>query len=226
MSKAAAISKDDLTTKEVVVYTAGSVLLAGGSIWLISHLVKKAVSNNQENKSFEDGSTATYAKGIKMAFENDGWPGTNVTEVRRILRSIPTREVFEKVVKSYKQLYGQNLLRDMSDELQSSEYNEMLNIIASKPAKLVSGQTTSFNYSAWAKRLNAAFEKSYGFMPGTDEEAIKAVFQEIPTQTAFKEVAKSYQDEYNSSLIEDLKSELEFWEYTEYMSIITQKPLY
>ena len=33
-----------------------------------------------------------------------------------------------------------------------------------------------------AKRLKAAFDKSYGFMPGTDEEAIKAVFSEIPTQ--------------------------------------------
>ena len=222
----AVISKDELTTKEVVVYTAGSVLLVGGGIWLISTLVKKAIANKEENSSFEEGTTATYAKGIKMAFENDGWPGTNVMELRRILRTIPSREVFEDVGKSYKKLYGQNLLKDMSDELQSSEYNEMLNIIASKPNKLIAGKAPAHNYSAWAKRLKAAFEKSYGFMPGTDEEAIRAVFVEIPTQSAFNEVANAYVKEYNSNLIDDLKGELEYWEYSDYMSIITKKPLY
>lgn len=227
MSKTAAI-QEDWTTKEAILYTTGGIVFLGGSFFLVRFLVKKGIENKEQNSSFEEGTSATYAKGIKMAFENDGWLGTNTTELRRILREIPSKDEFEKASKSYKKLFGSNLIKDMSSELQSSEYSEMLNIIASKPQKMLPGGKPLLDqstYKAWAKRLKAAFDKSYGFMPGTDEEAIKAVYVEIPTQAAFTEVAKAYQDEYSSGLIDDLKGELEWWEYADYMKIITSKPL-
>lgn len=222
MTTAAQHKEDGLTLKEKILYTAGGIILLGGTFILGKKLVQKFITSREEKKSFDEGSSATIAKKIKMAFENDGWPGTNTTGLRIIFREVETKEQFAKVAKSYQKLYNSNLFKDMSDELQSSEYNEMLSIIAAKADK---GNTPSaYNYSAWAKRLKAAFDKTYGIFPGTDEDAIKAVFIEIPTQADFLKVADAYYKEYNSTLTDDLKSELEFWEYGEYMKIITSKP--
>jgi hypothetical protein len=98
----------------------------------------------------------------------------------------------------------------------------MLQIIAAKPDKEGQAPTTN-QYTAWAKRLKAAFDKTYSFIPGTDEDAIKAVFSEIPTQNAFIQVGKAYSKEFGENIITVLKSELEVWEYGEYMKIITSK---
>ncbi len=212
-----------MSAKEVLLYTAGSMLLLGGGFFLVRKIIRTASERNVEKKSLEEGTPETYAKGLKMAFENDGWPGTNMIEVRRILTQIPNKEFFESVRKKYQERYHQPLTSDLSTELQSSEYKEVISIIAAKPSKK-SGTAVTYNYLAWAKRLKAAFEKEYGFMPGTDEPAIKQVFFEIPTQEAFLKVAEAYLKEYNTSLISDLKSELEIWEYPDYMKIITNKP--
>jgi hypothetical protein len=74
------------------------------------------------------------------------------------------------------------------------------------------------------KRLKAAFDTTYWFVPGTDEEAIKAVFLEIPTQADFSKVAQAYLKEFGNDLTSDLKSELEFWEIDAMMDIINKKP--
>ena len=79
-------------------------------------------------------------------------------------------------------------------------------------------------YLSWAKRLKAAFDTTYWFVPGTDEEAIKAVFLEIPTQSDFSKVVQAYLKEFGNDLTSDLKSELEFWEIDAMMDIINKKP--
>lgn len=219
------VHTDELfSTQEKILYITGGILLLGGGFFFGHKLVQNALANREENNSIEEGAPATYAKQLRMAFENDGWPGTNTTELRRILSEIPSREVLDKVAKSYSKLFNRNLMRDLSDELQSSQYNEMLQIINAKPEKEGQPPATA-SYEGWAKRLRAAFEKEYGFMPGTDEEAIKAVFMEIPSQSAFLKTADAYVQLYGTPLTDDLKSELEFWEYSDYMSIITSKPL-
>ena len=133
----------------------------------------------------------------------------------------------KKIINSYQKLYSRSMMADMQDELTTSEYREMLAIIAAKPEKgnvVQPTQLSPLQYQSWAKRLRAAFEISYWFLPGTDEDAIKAVFLEIPTQAAFQKVAEAYKTEYGNDLIRDLKSELEFWEITSYMAIINNKP--
>jgi len=128
---------------------------------------------------------------------------------------------------SYQKLYAKSLMTDLKGELTSSEYNEMLAIIAGKPDNITGNYKpilTSQQYLAWAKRLKAAFDIVYWFIPGTDEPAIKTVFMEIPTQTDFQKVAQAYQNEYGNDLISDLKSELELWEYGPMMEIINKKP--
>jgi hypothetical protein len=215
--------KEGLSLKEKLVYSTIGLVVVGGGIYFGRKFILNKVANKEENQSFDEGSSATTAKQIKMAFDNDGWWGTNTTALRTALQQVKTKDEFTKVQKSYQKLYNSNLIKDMSDELQSTEYNEMLQIIAGKPQK--QGQATTINaYDAWAKRLKAAFDKSYSFLPGTDSEAIIAVFNEIPTQSAFIQTAVSYKKLYAKNLIDDLKSEAEFGQYAEWMKIITSKP--
>lgn len=218
---------DDFTLKEKLQYAAFGLLLVGGTFFIGRNLIRKAVSTSEEKKTFEGGSAATYAKQIRMAFENDGWWGTDEEVLRRVVRAIPTKEEFKKVINSYQKLYKSSLLKQMKEELQTSEYNEMLAIISSKPDRITGGtpQITALHYKNWAHRLKAAFDLSYGWIPATDEEAIKAVFMEIPTQAAFQQVAKAYATEFGNELISDLQSELEFWEYGPMMAIINKKPI-
>jgi hypothetical protein len=111
----------------------------------------------------------------------------------------------------------------MSSELQTTEYNEMMQIMDAKPKKKEQVDQ-SIAYEAWAKRLKAAFDKTYGFLPGTDSDAIVAVFTEIPNQAAFVQVSAAYKKLYTTNLLDDLKSESEFGQYGDWMKIITSKP--
>lgn len=214
--------KETWTLKEKILFSLLGVVVVGGTIYIGRKIILNKIANKEENKSFEDGTSATSAKQIKMAFENDGWPGTDTEALRDTLREIPSKEEFAKVVKSYQKLYNGNLIKDMSDELQTTEYNEMLQILAAKPEK--KGQAPSpVAYTAWAKRMKAAFDKEYGFFGGTDAEAIIAVFNEIPTQSSFVKVALEYKRLYGTNMLEDMKSESEFGQYDEWMKIITAK---
>lgn len=214
---------EGMSLKEKVIYSLLAAAGITGVIVLGKKIIDKQISNKAHSKSFEDGTPETYAKQIKMAFENDGYFGTDTNALRNVLIEIKSKAELDKVYKAYKKEYGSSMYKDMSDELQATEYNEMLQIMAGKPEK--TGQAPTANqFTAWAKRLKAAFDKSYAFIPGTDEDAIKAVFNEIPTQAAFINVGKAYYKEYSENLIEALKGELEIWEYSDYMKIITAKP--
>ena len=213
---------ENWTTKEKMVYGLLTAVGIGGTIWLGTKLIKKTIANKEENKSFEDGAPATTAKQIKMAFENDGWWGTNVTALREALVNVSSQEDWDKTIKSYNKLYNSNLLKDMSDELQTTEYNEMMQIMNAKPKK--KGQAPQTNpFKAWAKRLKSAFDKAYGIFGGTDGEAIVATLNEMPTQKTFIYTGVEYKKMYGSNLMEDLKAESEFGHYHEWISIITKK---
>ena len=103
----------------------------------------------------------------------------------------------------------------------------MLAIIGSKPERgnrLITPVLSQTQYLSWAKRLRAAFKITYGPFPGTDEDAIKAVFMEIPTQAVFGQVALAYKTEYGDDLMKDLQSEFEFYEIGPMLNIIAKKP--
>ncbi len=221
------IPNETWTLKEKIIYSLLGLVGIGGTVWLGKKIILNARSNKEQKSTFEDGSSATVAKQIKMAFENDGWWGTNTTALRESLVSVQSQEDWDKIIKSYEKLYSTptekaNLLKDLSDELQSTEYNEMLQIINSKPKKR--GQAPGGNqYRAWAKRLKAAFDKEYGFLPGTDDAAITATFNEIPTQTAFIQTGVEYKKLYGTNMLDDLNAESEFGQYDEWMAIIVKK---
>jgi hypothetical protein len=217
---------NSLSTREILLYSMGSLLLIGGTFFIGRKLVRDAVKKNEENTSVDDDSIASYAKGIKMAFDNDGWWGTDKNALRNVITTIPSKDVFNKVIKSYQRLYNRNLMADMQSELNTTEYNEMMAIINSKTTANKDGQVYLSNkqYEGWAKRLKSAFDKSYGFIPGTDEEAIRTVFVEIPSKKAFVQVSRAYTALFSRNLLTDLKDELEFWEYEPMMKLITSKP--
>lgn len=221
-----ASSEGELTVREKIQYSLLGVLVLGGAVMLGRTIVKKATASNEQRKTYTEGNTATYAKQIKMAFDNDGWWGTDKDVLRQVVRVIPSKGEFRKVMTSYQKLYGRNLLADMQGELKTTEYNEILAIISTKPehGEETVNEVTAEKLQSWAKRVRAAFEISYGPFPGTDEPAIRAVLLEIPTQEAYRKMAAVYQSMYGNSFTDDLKSELELWEYAPMMQLISGKP--
>ena len=221
--------QDEFTLEEKVKYGILGVILLGGSFFIGRKLVRRAKSYSEEKKTYEEGNEATYAKQLKMAFENDMWFGWGTDEeaIRKVLRAVPSKEYFRRVINSYQKLYSRSLMKDMQDELTSTEYSEMLAIIGAKPERgnvLKPPVLTAAQYLSWAKRLKAAFTITYGPFPGTDEDAVKAVFLEIPTQAAFAQVIAAYKKEYDDELMSDLKDELTIFEFVTMMNIITKKP--
>jgi hypothetical protein len=220
---------DDFTLKEVVLYGALSLVVLGGSFFVGRTIIRKARSTSEEKKTYTDDNAAFYAQKLKLAFENDmifNW-GTDEEAIRNTLRAVPSKEVFKSIINSYQKLYARSLMMDLKSELTTSDYNEMLAIIAGKPDKANSSTANQIGdqqYTAWAQRLKAAFDITYWFVPGTDEPAIKAVFTEMPTQLDFQKTALAYKKLYGNNLINDLQHELEFWEYGSFMEIINNKP--
>ncbi len=221
---------NDFTLKEKLSYGIVGLVVLGGSFFLGRNMVRGARSTGEQKKTFEDGNAAAFAQQLKMAFENDNyfeW-GTDEESIRSVVRKIPSKDEFKKVVNSYQKLYARSLMADLKNELAASEYNEMLAIVSGKPDKITGKYkpiATYQQYLAWAKRLKAAFDISYWFLPGTDEEAIKTVFMEIPTQADFQQVVKTYLKEFGSDLIWDIKNELELWEISSMMEMISKKPI-
>jgi hypothetical protein len=219
----------DFTLQEKLTYTAVGLVLLGGSFLIGRNLIRRVRATGEQKKTYEEGNAASFAQSLKMAFENDNyfeW-GTDEASIRTIVRKIPSKDFFKSVISSYQKLFARSLMADLKSELTTTEYNEMLAIIGGKPDKITGTYKailTYQHYLAWAKRLKAAFDTTYWFMPGTDEEAIKAVFMEIPTQMDFEQVAKAYLKEFGSELVKELKSELEVWELGSMMDIINQKP--
>src|SRR5262245_16468529 len=129
--------RDEFTVEEKIKYGLLGLILIGGSFFIGRSLFRKARATTEEKKTYEDGTPATYAKQIKMAFENDMWWGWGTDEeaLRKIIVAIPGKEEFKKVISSYQKLYARNMMADMQDELTTSEYKEMLAIVAAKPER-------------------------------------------------------------------------------------------
>ena len=202
---------------------AGAIVLGLGIRYAVKAYTKSK-ANAGERQTFQEGGSATIAKQLQMTFENDGNFGTNVKKLREIMTGLKSKDQWSEIEKQYEIIYNEPLAKKLKDELQASEYDEMLQIKEAKPQKAGQKVLGDVLYRAWAKRLKAAFDKTYSFIPGTDEPAVKAVFNEVPTQRAFINVGRAYGQLYKVNLIDVLKSELEIWEYDDYMKIILKKP--
>jgi hypothetical protein len=218
---------EKFTFKEKLQYTLLGVVVIGGSFYLGRSIIRKAMSTTEEKKTFISGNPAEYAQQIRMALENDGWWGTDTGSLRQVMVAIPSIAVFKKVMNSYQRLYNRSLMLDLKQDLKTTEYNELLAILAGKPARGGGGQPvqlTAQQYQSWAQRLKAAFDRTYGPFTYADEDAIKAVFMEIPTQGAYQQLGVVYKALYGNELDADLRYALAFWEYSPVKKMITDKP--
>jgi hypothetical protein len=120
--------------KNVVIYSVLGLGAATGLFFLARHFYNKTRKNSAEKKSLDEGSPATFAKQLKMAFDNDTWGGigTDEEKVFSVFNQIPSKSMYAKVEKAYSDLYSNNLNSDLESELSSDEYNEVLRIISSK----------------------------------------------------------------------------------------------
>ena len=91
---------DEFTLEEKIKYGILGLVVLGGSFFIGRSIIRKARSTSEEKKTYEEGSAATYAKQIKMAFENDMWWGWGTDEdaLRKTIRAIPSREEFKKII--------------------------------------------------------------------------------------------------------------------------------
>jgi hypothetical protein len=120
--------------KTVVIYSALGLGSATGVFLLARHFYKKTRANVSQKHSLEVGDPATFAKQLKMAFDNDnyaGW-GTNEKMVIQVFNEIPSKSMYTKVQKEYSNLYGRSLNADLEEELSSDEYNELIRILTAK----------------------------------------------------------------------------------------------
>jgi NADH:ubiquinone oxidoreductase subunit 3 (subunit A) len=62
---------EGFTPKEIITYSLLGVVVLGGSFFIGRRLVRKARSDSEEKKTYEEGNEATMAKQLKMAFDND-----------------------------------------------------------------------------------------------------------------------------------------------------------
>lgn len=214
---------------DTIRYALYGLLAAGGCTLVAWLIIKRIRANRNENLSFVDGSPQAHAKQIRMAIENDNWFhwGTDNELLRQVWQEVPSKAHFSKVIEAYQALYNSNMMRDLKDDLDSMEYSEMLAILSAKPEKgtlLQPVALTQEQYDSWAKRLHTAFNDSWGPFPATDEDAIRLVFLEVPTQAAFERLKQVYASRYGAPLLNELKSELSIFEYPAMMRIINDKP--
>lgn len=120
--------------KTIAVYSALGLGTATGFLLLIRHFYKKARKNVVEKRSLTDGDPATYARQLKMAFDNDNWAGwgTNTRMVLQVFQSMPTKATYQKVQNAYASLYNRSLTADLEDELTSEEYNQIISLLSTK----------------------------------------------------------------------------------------------
>lgn len=120
--------------KTTVIYSAVGLGTATAIFFVARHFYKKARASISEKHSLEQGDPATFAKQLKMAFDNDsyfGW-GTNENVVKQVFMEIPSKAMYAKVQKEYNRMYSKSLNADLEDELSSEEYNELIRILNAK----------------------------------------------------------------------------------------------
>ena len=84
-------SEEGLSVKEKVAYSLLGAAGLTGVIFFGKKAIEKLIEKKAHSKSFEDGEPETIAKQIKMAFENDGYWGTDVETLRNILVQIKSK---------------------------------------------------------------------------------------------------------------------------------------
>lgn len=208
------------TRKKVLTYagvTAGGLLLLGLLYLIIRKGIIKGRDKNESRKGLDKGAAASYARRLYKAMENDGYPGTDEVKLREVMLEIPDWKTWEEVQRSYEKQYQTVLVDDLDGELQTAEYDEMMEII--NQFKLPQDQVTEAHHESWAKRLwNAWSVTCFMGWPCTDEDAAMAVAKEVKAKNAWRGLERKYKEMYGSELQDDADSEMDGYWFTQWES--------
>ncbi|GAB5417616.1 MAG: hypothetical protein Crog4KO_26010 [Crocinitomicaceae bacterium] len=219
------------TQKSIVSWTGigvGVSLIAALGIIGIRKVYREQRSKKEESKSFGTNKHATWAKQIYKSLKLDTWTGLGTDEVllRSTLRSMETIEDWNKTVTAYKKIYkGRSMTKDISGDLSTTEFNEMIAIIKAKPktAKDKHKPNRELLKVNWARRIYAAINYStWGFMAGTDEDAVKAVFMDFQAQSDYWGTKRQYYAIYGANMFKALKADMD--DIHDYLKIVWRKP--
>jgi len=134
MRRRAGQRRQILTAKDLAIYAGLGIGSAAVVIYALDRFIKKLQFNRTQKDSMNEGDPATYAKQLKMAFDNDmpfGF-GTNEEAIVKVFEALPSKKMYERVQQAYSRLYTRSLNADLEDELSSDEYNNLIRILNAK----------------------------------------------------------------------------------------------
>jgi hypothetical protein len=213
----------------------GIVIGAGIGLFVVGKVVRNARYNKALAKTDDTADPAYFAQRILEAFNPDspfGW-GTDEVQLRKTIQAVPHRKFWDQVKVEYHKLSrGRNLLRDLESELSRTEKREISLILSQLPkdareaANHDPRQVTTAKLQAWAMRIKAAADYEYGplWPYGTDEDAIYAVLDELPTAATLCALDRIYRRLYHKSVFRELTDELDSSELARVYRIIMNKP--
>lgn len=215
-------TQGSMSLEKKIKYSLVGLGVLSGLFLLGRRFIRKTKKASSDAKSFDAGSPEAISSQIRLALENKNRIGINLTQLRQILIAIPSKSQMQAIRTAYSNQYQSLMNDDIKNKLSLSEYDELLAIMDGKPDK--SGTVpTAVQYKAWARRMDAAFRKTFSIFPDTDKEAVMAVLVEVPSQQAFIEVGKSYNLQFKpKDFITELKAELGK-DYLKYMQVVISK---
>jgi hypothetical protein len=202
---------------------AGAVTLAVAGYFGYKYY-RYLVSNAAQKGAFDNQEPAYFAKKIKAGIDNNNWPGTDTVAIRQAFVEMPTKEMYRQTASNYQKQYGSNLYKDLEKHLKTTELQEIAAIYRIKPERSAK-EAPLYDPTSWAERLNAAVNyEEFGLFWGTDEDAIKQVFVELPTQAAWEQVQQAYYEKYGLDLETELDDDLSESDYN-FRAAVAKKPL-
>lgn len=216
------------------------ILIGGGALGLfggfaLAKWIKRERRHAVFDRMTEAGSPAWVAQQLDNGIHPDSPFGLGTDEelIRRtIISAVPHLDFWKQVERDYGRLNpGRNLNSDLESDLNRTEWDEIRSILAAKPRNQAEAQGRGASWydermlELWAKRIKNACDYEQGWLwpYGTDEEAIYAVFEEIPSMEALAELDKTYKRLYGLGLPEQLVDELDTDEKQNIMKIIKRK---
>lgn len=129
--------------KTIAVYGIPVALTAGGLIYGATRYIKSTKKDSAQKDVLLYASPESIANQLRMAFENDYYPGTDEESVFDAFNKMPTQAYYQLVIAAYKSLFGSSfflqlsnsLPDDLKNELSAADYMKVASIIQSKPLR-------------------------------------------------------------------------------------------
>ncbi|MEM0998428.1 MAG: hypothetical protein AAGN35_15315 [Bacteroidota bacterium] len=216
-----------------------SLIAAGGlALGFVTYKVVQKINRDRlQDRAFEQvdqyGEAADVALDLVNGINPDtvfGWSTDEVLIRETIRHKVPHKKFWEAVKDAYDNLTdGGNLNEDLESDLSRNEWKEIKNILRTKPANAREAanpaNVNDEQLDAWAERINAGANYVYWYgYRGTDNEAIYAVFEDIPLVGILPYLDRKYRSKYRKTLLAEIAYEMDQDEIRHIYQILTDKP--